>query len=69
MKIKAYDNEPFERLLRRFKRAVDKSGVLQDLRDKEFYTKPNVERKLEKSAAVKRTQKRIRSQQLPKKLY
>lgn len=69
MRIKAYDNEPFERLLRRFKKAVDKSGMLKDLRDKEFYTKPNVERKLKKSAAIKRTQKRIRSQQLPKKKY
>ena len=42
---------------------------LMDLRKKEFYEKPTTERKLKKVAAIKRHNKRVRSQQLPKKLY
>lgn len=69
MKVKLKDNEPFEKLLRRFKRGVEDSGILLDFREKEFYTKPTTERKLKKVAAIKRHNKRVRSQQLPKKLY
>ena len=36
---------------------------------REFYEKPTTERKRKKSAAVKRHYKRVRSMQLPKKLY
>jgi len=34
-----------------------------------FYEKPTAERKRKKAAAVKRHYKRVRSMQLPKKLY
>lgn len=69
MRVKLKDNEPFERLLRRFKRGVEASGVLKELREKEFYTKPTTERKMKKNAAVRRHRKTVRSQQLPKRLY
>ncbi len=36
---------------------------------REFYEKPTAERKRKKAAAVKRHFKRVRSMQLPKKLY
>ena len=55
--------------LRRFKRTIEKLGLLTDLRAREFYEKPTAERKRKKAAAVKRNYKRIRSMQLPKKLY
>ena len=44
-------------------------GLLTDLRAREFYEKPTAERKRKKAAAVKRHFKRVRSMQLPKKLY
>ncbi len=44
-------------------------ALLTDLRAREFYEKPTAERKRKKAAAVKRNYKRIRSMQLPKKLY
>lgn len=76
MNIKLYgntvfvkDGEPFERALRRFKKKVQDSGLLQDLRDREFYEKPTTTRKRKKSAAKNRWQKQIRSQQLPKRMY
>ena len=67
--IRLKENEPFEVALRRFKRTIEKSGLLTELRAREFYEKPTAERKRKKSAAVKRHFKRIRSQMLPKKMY
>jgi small subunit ribosomal protein S21 len=67
--IRVKDNEPFDVALRRFKRTIEKLGLLTDLRAREFYEKPTAERKRKKAAAVKRNYKRIRSMQLPKKLY
>jgi small subunit ribosomal protein S21 len=55
--------------LRRFKRTIEKTGLLTELRAREFYEKPTAERKRKKAAAVKRHYKRLRSQMLPKKLY
>lgn len=65
----ARDGEPFEKLLRKFKKKVQDSGVLQDLRDREFYEKPTTTRKRKKSAAKNRWEKQLASQQLPKRLF
>jgi len=63
------ENEPFEVAIRRFKRTIEKTGVLTELRSREFYEKPTAERKRKLAAAVKRNHKRLRSQTLPPKLY
>jgi small subunit ribosomal protein S21 len=67
--IRVKENEPFEVAMRRFKRTIEKNGLLTELRAREFFEKPTAERKRKKSAAVKRHFKRLRSQMLPKKLY
>src|SRR4030095_6402227 len=67
--VRVRENEPFEAALRRFKRTIEKTGLLTELRAREFYEKPTSERKRKKAAAVKRHYKRIRSQQLPPKMY
>ena len=67
--IRLKENEPFEVAMRRFKRTIEKTGLLTELRAREFYEKPTAERKRKLAAAVKRHYKRIRSQQLPKKLF
>lgn len=67
--VRVKENEPFEVALRRFKRTVEKTGLLTELRAREFYEKPTSERKRKLAAAVKRTHKRLRSQLLPPKLY
>ena len=58
-----------DRALRKFKKKIQESGLLNDLRDREFYTKPTTQRKLKASAAKNRWKKKLREQQLPKKLY
>ncbi|WP_371324372.1 30S ribosomal protein S21 [Dechloromonas sp. ZY10] len=67
--IRVKENEPFEVAMRRFKRTVEKTGLLTELRAREFYEKPTAERKRKAAAAVKRTLKRLRSLTLPPKLY
>ena len=43
--IKVKENEPFEVAMRRFKRSIEKTGILTELRAREFYEKPTAERK------------------------
>ena len=58
-----------EKALRKFKKKITESGLLDDLRQRETYEKPTTERKRKKGAARARWRKQLRSQQLPKKLY
>lgn len=67
--IRVKENEPFEVAIRRFKRTIEKAGILTELRAREFYEKPTQERKRKLAAAIKRHQKRLKSQLLPPKLY
>ncbi|MFP5357571.1 MAG: 30S ribosomal protein S21 [Gammaproteobacteria bacterium] len=57
--VRIRENEPFEVALRRFKRTCEKAGVLTDLRAKEFFEKPSMERKRKHAAAVKRQAKKV----------
>jgi small subunit ribosomal protein S21 len=63
------DGENINQALRRFKRKIEDSGLLEDLRAKEFYEKPTTARKRAKGAAKSRWNKKLRDQQLPPKLY
>jgi small subunit ribosomal protein S21 len=65
----AKDNEPFDKLLRRFKRKIEDGGLLDTLRTKEFYEKPTTARKRAKGAAKARWRKKLEKDQLPKKMY
>ena len=67
--VRIKENEPFEVAMRRFKRTVEKTGLLTELRAREYYEKPTTERKRKLAAAVKRQSKRLRGQQLPPKMY
>jgi ribosomal protein S21 len=58
-----------DRALRKLKKKVQASGILDDLREKEHYVKPTTARKLKASAARNRWRKKIAEQTLPKKLY
>src|ERR687892_483379 len=43
--VRVKENEPFEVAMRRFKRTVEKTGLLTELRAREYYEKPTDERK------------------------
>jgi small subunit ribosomal protein S21 len=58
-----------EKALRKFKKKVQNSGILNDLREREFYIKPTTARKLKRSAAKNRWCKQLESQQLPPRTH
>ncbi len=57
--VKLREGEPFDVALRRFKRTCEKAGLLAEVRRREAYEKPTMERKRKKAAAVKRHQKKV----------
>lgn len=59
----------FEAAMRKFKKKIADSNKLQDLRDREFYIKPCIAKKIAKGKAKNRWQKYLNSQELPKKMY
>jgi small subunit ribosomal protein S21 len=63
------DNENINQALRRFKKKIDDSGLLEELRQREFYEKPTTERKRKAGAAKARWNKKLREGALPKKMF
>jgi len=61
------ENDNINQALRKFKKKVEESGKLDDLREKEFYTKPTTERKRAKGSAKARLKKKLQKEALPKK--
>jgi small subunit ribosomal protein S21 len=51
-----YKQEPFDKMLRRFKNQCERAGIVKTVREKEYYEKPNVKRN-QKKQALKRTKK------------
>jgi small subunit ribosomal protein S21 len=63
------EGEPIEKAIRKLKKKVQDSKLMETLRAKEFYEKPTSIRKRKKSAAKARWKKYLRSQELPPKHY
>ena len=54
------NNESLDRALKRFKKQVEKGGVLSEVRRREYYEKPSERKKKKLFAAKKRVIKRSR---------
>ncbi len=54
------EDESFESALRRFKKQLEKAGVLSEMRRREHYEKPSVRRKKKALAARKKLLKKMR---------
>ena len=52
--IRVKENESLDSALRRFKRSCAKAGVISEVRKREHYEKPSVNRKKKSEAARKR---------------
>ena len=48
--------EPFDRLIRRFKKDCDNAGIVQEVRDRKYHEKPN-DTKNQKNQDLKRRKK------------
>lgn len=53
-KVIVREGETIEQALRRFNREVQKAGILDELKVREFYEKPSVKRKREESQRKRR---------------
>ena len=53
------DDESFENALRRFKRKCEKSGVLSEVKKRQYYEKPSEKRKRKAVAARKKVLRKL----------
>lgn len=58
--IRLRENEPFEVALRRFKKSIEKEGVLSEVKKREHYEKPSVKKKKKAIAARKKAAKTVK---------
>jgi len=59
--IRVRDNESIDRTLKIFKKQIEKAGIMSELRKRQHYEKPCMQRKKKRAAAQKRSMKTIRS--------
>jgi len=52
--VRVGENENIESALRRFKKKIQKAGILSEIKRRERYEKPSVKRKRKSEAARKR---------------
>jgi len=57
--VQVREDESFESALRRFKRKVEKAGVLTELRKRQHFEKPSVKRKRKDAQAKKKIQRKL----------
>ncbi|MFT5112015.1 MAG: small subunit ribosomal protein S21 [Parasphingorhabdus sp.] len=68
--VRVKQDEPFDLILRRFRRSCEKAGVFTESRRREFYEKPTSINKRKTAAAVKREKKRVSRQNVQRnRLY
>ena len=58
--VKVRKNEPTEKAMKRFKRKVEREGILRDIKKNRYYRKPSVRKKEKMKAAQKRRRKHAR---------
>lgn len=54
------DGESFEQVFRRFKKSCEKTGILSEVKKREHYEKPSIQKKKKSIAARKRAAKKMR---------
>jgi small subunit ribosomal protein S21 len=58
--IRVHEDEPIEIALKRFRKQVERAGVLSECRRRGAYEKPSIKAKRKAAAARKRLMKRLR---------
>ena len=55
----------FDQMLRKFKKKVERAGILQEVKERKHYEKPAQKRQRKKKAAIRKEQIRWEADQLP----
>ena len=58
--VKVKKNEDVIRALKRFKRKVEASGIMRDIKKRRYYRKPSEAKKIKRAEAAKRRRKNAR---------
>ncbi len=58
------ENDNFDYALRKFKKQVEKAGILSELKKRQHYEKPSIQKKKKEAAARKRLMKKMRKMQM-----
>jgi len=58
------ENEPFEKAFKKFKRLVEKEGILTEVRRRQFYEKPSEKKKRRERQARKRIVKAMKKRSM-----
>lgn len=58
VEVRVDENEPIENALKRFKKVVQNSGLISEMKKREFYEKPSERRKKREAAARKKARRR-----------
>lgn len=64
VEVRVEENEPIESALKRFKKMVQNSGLISEMKKREFYEKPSERRKKKEAAARKKQRRRMLKQKL-----
>ena len=62
-------NDRLDRALKIFKKKIEDSGILKEVRDRSEYIKPSENKKLKKNAAKKRWLKKLEQSKLPTRKF
>lgn len=60
--IRVRDNEPFERALKRFTKACEKSGLMADIKKHQHFEKPSEQRKRKENQTRRKIRKMMYEQ-------
>ncbi len=52
--ITVQDNENIDKALKRFKKKYERSGILKEYKKRTFYTKPSIEKRMDRIKAKRR---------------
>ncbi len=58
--VKIDENEPLEKSLKRFKRMVEKEGIIREWKKREYFEKPSTINNRKKKALERKQMKKVR---------
>jgi len=64
--VRIDENEPLEKALKRFKRMVEKEGIIREWKKREYFEKPSTIKNRKRKALERKQQKKLRKIQAMK---
>lgn len=61
--ITLQDNENIDRALKRFKKKYERSGILKEYKKRTAYTKPSIEKRMDRIKAQRRASREVSSRE------